>query len=361
MRRLSIGQSALLDFMRGVSALMVLIGHGITMLPYPPPIGTRYAIQSYGVVIFFILSGFLIAHNCMAREGYTFGSYLIDRFARIFTAFVPALVLVALLDPLFLNMTSSSSPQTFVANLLMLHQTPFGRMIPGLPQWEPFGSARQFWTIPIEWWLYVLFGIVFFAKRSIAMERLIMAALFIPAALVVIYFTAGESVGLTWLVAAFAGMALTAMPSDRLRGLAGTAAFAFAVALAYRFTILDAASTFDFFEPVWMLLTTGLVVSLLLLARESNAFERVLVATKPIWTWLAGISYSLYLTHQSLHYLWRSFLPTSRWRWILLMWVCSIAFAWLFTLLFDRHHKQVAKWLKNALRGPQHAAVSSKP
>lgn len=157
--------------MCGLSALVVLVGHVLTGLPWDPVIGTQYQVQTYAVAVFFILSGFLIGYYATLRaEVYSFLEYMIDRACRIFVAFIPALIFVAVVD---LTITAHfhqfrpgvHSPATFVANLFMLQHTPFNRYFDWLPTFQPFGTGRPFWTIAVEWWLYALFGIVFFAGR----------------------------------------------------------------------------------------------------------------------------------------------------------------------------------------------------
>jgi peptidoglycan/LPS O-acetylase OafA/YrhL len=58
-------------------------------------------IQNIGVLIFFVMSGFLITatllHNS-AKPDYGFARYFIDRFARIYSGLLPALVFVIVTD-----------------------------------------------------------------------------------------------------------------------------------------------------------------------------------------------------------------------------------------------------------------------
>lgn len=339
MRKLSAEQSILLDAVRGLSALAVLVGHGLTMLPSPPAIGTILPIQSYGVVLFFALSGFLIAYHCMRRTEMTFIEYMIDRFARIFTAFVPAIVLVALLDPLFRAVGDANSVQTFVANLLMLQHTPFDRIFDWAPTFEPFGSGRQFWTIAVEWWLYALFGIFFYAVKASWGQRAVMAML-APVAV--------ESVAQVWIYSALAAVAFCLIvDTSRVRGLALPMTLFFFVALGYRLWVIwPPTETVNVYDPSFMMLSIGALLSLVFLAADSRVFGRALSATKPLWSWLAWISYSLYLTHQTLQYLWQAYIGVGGYRSFAAMCAASIVVAVAFTWAFDRHHKEVAGWLK---------------
>ena len=57
--------------------------------------------QNLGVLLFFVLSGFLVSRSAMTKMssptwGYT--DYLLERMARIFVPFVPAVLLVSVFD-----------------------------------------------------------------------------------------------------------------------------------------------------------------------------------------------------------------------------------------------------------------------
>ena len=349
MNRLNAAQSTLLDALRGLSALMVMMGHALVLLPNPPAISTDYPIHSYGVIVFFALSGFLIVYSCLTRDAHSFNDYMIDRFARIYTCFGPALLCVALIDVLVLDrfrlFGDRISLTTFVANLVMLHRTQFDRLLAGLPFIPSFGSAQQFWTIAVEWWLYVLFGITFFIRRSSQAERLAMALLVVPASVVVLYFCTHETIGLVWVFCGFGAVAFcNFLPSRRLAGLSLFAAVFFAVALAMRLQVVNAKVSFDL---TFMVLIIGLFFSLLALVREGYAFAAVLNWSRPLWAWLSSISYSLYLTHLTLMFVYADLFGIRGLRDVLVLCLASVAVGALFTFLFDRHHRAVAKRLKS--------------
>jgi peptidoglycan/LPS O-acetylase OafA/YrhL len=349
MNRLNPAQSTLLDAFRGLSALMVMMGHALVMLPNRPAISTDYPIHSYGVIVFFALSGFLIVYSCLTKDAYSFSDYTIDRFARIYTCFVPALLCVALIDILvldrFRHFGDRISVTTFAANLFMLHRTHFDRLFTGLPYIPTFGSAAQFWTIAVEWWLYVLFGIIFFVRRSSQVERIAIAVLVIPASVVVLYFCTHETIGLVWVFCAFGAVAFCNFaPSRKVAGLSFFATFFFSAALVMRLQGVNHKVSFD---PTFMMLIVGLFFSLLALAVESRAFGAALNWSSRLWTWLSSISYSLYLTHLTLIYLYADIFKIRGWRDVLVLCLVCMAVGALFTFLFDRYHRAVAKWLKS--------------
>lgn len=91
-----------LDLLRVFAAELVCIFHAIAFFkvdwlrnPHLPPM------QNFGVCVFFVLSGFLIAYTLMKKSedpDYGFPDYLIDRVARIYSGWVPALIFVAVVD-----------------------------------------------------------------------------------------------------------------------------------------------------------------------------------------------------------------------------------------------------------------------
>jgi peptidoglycan/LPS O-acetylase OafA/YrhL len=77
MKRLTLseGQRAYLDVLRGAAAMVVLLGHG-SMLFLNDGLLRQTRVQSVGVLVFFLLSGFLISHSAFNKSSdadYTFG------------------------------------------------------------------------------------------------------------------------------------------------------------------------------------------------------------------------------------------------------------------------------------------------
>ena len=163
---LSPGSSLLLDALRAVSAQAVLVGHALVFFGYPLPGG--FVMQNYAVLVFFLLSGFLIVFSTVrkraAGRAYSFRHFFVDRFARIYTGYLPALLLVLLLDLLHVHYFPEAYPyydqftvRDFLGNLVLLQEVPGVRALTGKAI-VTFGSADPFWTLAVEWWLYLFFG-----------------------------------------------------------------------------------------------------------------------------------------------------------------------------------------------------------
>ena len=163
--------SVFLDLIRGISAQLVLIGHLLSFYKvegFEMDKG-RFVMQNFGVVVFFILSGFLIMHSVSSKKGnYGFSDFFVDRFSRIFIAFIPALFFILLcdvgtfyFDKAFIY-RDADSVKNFVGNIFMLQDHPVFNY--GISRINPefnisaFGSGRPLWSVAVEWWIYMFFG-----------------------------------------------------------------------------------------------------------------------------------------------------------------------------------------------------------
>lgn len=165
--------SVTLDLLRAVAAQMVCVGHAYVFFIGDWPNRLPY-IQNTGVLLFFLLSGFLITHTLVSRSAkpsYGFLQFFIDRFARIYSGLIPALLFVVVVDGFVLYLTAEPTIaryytlKTFIANLFMLEG--YRGVYPDTLQWSAFGSAGPLWTLAIEWHIYMFAGSVFFMCRNL--------------------------------------------------------------------------------------------------------------------------------------------------------------------------------------------------
>lgn len=358
------GQSAYLDFLRGVSAQLVLVGHLLIAFASPGPILNTLP-HSLGVVVFFLLSGYLISLTTFAklrRGAYGLRDFTIDRAARIFTPYVPALAFVAIVDRI-----SSLSPAypfardynilTGLLNLLMLQDHPIFLALRrlGWPErawiFGPFGSGRPFWTVMIEWWIYLAFGFAVFVlwrgdrPRGMARLALGLALLVVPG----FHFVAGFGQCLTmiWCI----GMALALAHEPLTRAIRAAVSPRLLVLAAIVLLILCAvrlgANQIRVYELQFAFYVSALLfVGLHWIGR--TAWQPG-VRLDRLARGLAAISYSLYLTHFTLLILVATLMRAGYLNGrvaIVLCFVAANAFAVLFWWLFERHHRRMAQWLR---------------
>ena len=162
---LSRASSLYLDVWRLLAAIVVFLGHvsgarftGGFLWQFGPYMGQA-------VTVFFVLSGFVISY-ATARQAETARSYALNRFARIYSVALPALVLTFALDAIgrfvrpelyspVWGYISDGQAWQFASGLLLVNQ------IWGLD--VPQGSDLPFWSLGYEAWYYVIFGLAVFS------------------------------------------------------------------------------------------------------------------------------------------------------------------------------------------------------
>lgn len=289
--------SVLLDLVRGLAAFAVLIGHaGQNGLLGSWPLDDTF--QHSAVVVFFVLSGLMIQQS-VARDGMTLGSFVQARAARILpvtlfsVAFsVGVFGLLTLLVPLRAipgdNLEVSSA--TVFMPLLFLSER-FGGTEPVL--------NPPYWSLCYEVWFYTLYGIWTFMRggpRRIAIALTLVAA-DLPVLLLLPIWLLGTWVGSRGteanvrnprllLLVALAGFIISSWTHAQYRLLV------LAGALGFDLTRLRFSSYFvtDTVAGVWIALA---FVSLKQGATDLNGWAGFA-------RWIAGFSFTLYLTHWPL-------------------------------------------------------------
>ena len=168
---LSVSQQKILDIFRITAAYFVLVGHSFSFYHLTIFKDQTYFmyLQNIGVVVFFLLSGFLMAYsldNKNKLQQYTFAKFLTHKTKRIAREYLPGLVLIAIIDLIAILMNGdlygyykAYNVTQFISNALMLQNMGPHAI---LGKWLiPFGSGRPLWTLSIEWWLYMLFGAMY--------------------------------------------------------------------------------------------------------------------------------------------------------------------------------------------------------
>lgn len=158
--------SAYLDIVRFTAALTVFLGHAA---------GKNWTgsflwqLGSYGdtcVVVFFVLSGFVIGYVCDTKET-TWQVYAVNRGARLYSVVLPALVLTFVIDyagiriapELYLGQPWYAGDMPllrYLASLLMLQEFWGISLVPGI--------NAPFWSLSFEALYYVVFGLAFFSR-----------------------------------------------------------------------------------------------------------------------------------------------------------------------------------------------------
>lgn len=159
-----------LDVIRGLAALLVVLGHTRTFL------GEAFGVDLTGtiwqkvlllpssfaqesVAVFFVLSGYLVGGQVLRlfrEDRFRWGPYMAKRLSRLWTVLVPGIALTFLLDMLTMRLFAgvwsklAGGPVdavTAACNVAFLQ----------VPHCYPYGTNDSLWSLAYEFWFYVIF------------------------------------------------------------------------------------------------------------------------------------------------------------------------------------------------------------
>ena len=287
--------SLYLDVVRPLAAILVFLSH-ISMvtgeLDVFAPLGVK------AVDVFFVLSGFVIAHVCATRED-NWRIYLVSRAARIYSVALPAIIATFLLDKVGMHL----SPDVYATHCQDFTAGPLLRSLSFLnEQWNTHrfpGSNSPYWSLGFEVWYYIAFGLLIFSppKWRVPLATL---SLVIVGPKVVMMFPC-------WLLGVVAYRACSA--NSRSGGVLPLLLFLSPIPL-----IIAGASlkTFTYIQPFMPLTLEGdrllslledyfiaaaFALNLIGFMKLSARYSSLLDRWKQSIRWIAGATFSIYLFH----------------------------------------------------------------
>lgn len=297
--------------MRGIAALEVCMGHLRRMIFVTYPGSQKNAFTSafyfvtgfshQSVVIFFVLSGFLISRNIQSawlNKKWSVKNYSVDRLTRLWVVVIPGLIITLLIDHLGLKLFPASSIYTNSIRYLggvdpakYLHAAEFFGNIFFLQTIlvHTFGSNVPLWSLSNEFWYYVLFPLVYFAYQSRVIWRKIILLLM---AIGVVFFI-GRNISIyftIWLVGFVVVLCRKHLPTPPARSnriFTGLATIIFLGVLVMIRVNLIGERFHDFVLGV----VTGVLMYGLLGARDLSG------KVKTVSVFFSKISFSLYVIH----------------------------------------------------------------
>jgi peptidoglycan/LPS O-acetylase OafA/YrhL len=302
----------LLDFLRATAALLVLLGHTrdayfhYTYVLAQPGVFLKLfyfitSLQGEAVVIFFVLSGFLIGGSLadsIQRGNFDLVRYLIARFVRIYIVYLPALV-IAEAAFLFGSLLLSDPGSGDNRPLFSQQQMDFGGVsqaichLAGLqgfscPSWD---QNPALWSLGYEWALYLFAPAIIGLMAWTASPALRLMGGVLVCAIAATVCEHPES-GVGWFIVWFLGVASYRMLRARFVplpvGLLGVGLIIAGMAMR----LLNAGVL----ETDTMI---AVGIAIVIACRPMAAFPLA-----PCFSgWAAGFSYTLYAIHTPLVYL----------------------------------------------------------
>lgn len=191
LRRLSPTASVQLDAVRGIAALLVAASHVRSLFLaswtsldpswHTPALAVFYSLTALGhqaVVVFFVLSGFLVGGAAIraAQTGrWSTADYVAARTSRLYTVVVPALALTLAADTVARALPGGTAwftqPIAAFSDTPIAERSGLGTLLGNLVFLQTitvpaFGSNMALWSLANEFWYYVAFPPLLLALSS---------------------------------------------------------------------------------------------------------------------------------------------------------------------------------------------------
>ena len=304
-----------LDFLRGLSALLVCMGHlrNVFFVNYNEVlvvdsylINFFYFITSLGheaVMVFFVLSGFLVGGSVIKNlDNFNFKKYLTNRITRLWVVLIPCLFITLIIDQLILSNypeflqgnyrsiinsgpseSYSDTFMTFIGNVFFL-QNIFVKT---------YGTLGPIWSLANEFWYYILFPLILIILNFNNKYNFIFRSFYIILLLIILYLLPTDITKyfLIWCFGVFAFYIY-----DQKKGSFHKFNFLLSLILLISTLILSKLKFLSLFNSDLLI---SLTVSYLIVVcpkinldqnKISKLFKNVIIH-------LSSISYTLYLIH----------------------------------------------------------------
>jgi peptidoglycan/LPS O-acetylase OafA/YrhL len=313
-----------LDAVRGAAALVVFLGHTrdlyfpsifrlnddavatsqkqeLSQLPVAP-LDQRITMGNESVMIFFVLSGYLVGGEvirALKRNTWSWKTYLIKRMTRIWVVLIPALLLGVALDFTGLHFFSNpGSIYTAPHQQAVVHDVAkllSARVIVGNAFFlqgilvGPAGSNDSLWSLANEFWYYIAFPLLLLAliKNQHVLLRCIYLVLFLGITLLV-----GKAICLLFFIWVL-GALLSVVPLMIPRRAARVLSFAMAFLLPVVFVVVRRAAL-PLYRAQWVLALFSALAIYVFLHQTEKARDGIY---RSLAGFFSRISYTLYLVH----------------------------------------------------------------
>lgn len=335
--------------LRGLAALLVVYGHSVNWFSLP---WKNHMSGEIGVMIFFSLSGFLMAYLYLGKKFSALGvaEYAISRMSRIAPAYLFILLLsfliYAYIDP---NFVYDISSKNIVRHLLFA------------------GNVSVFWSIPPEVQFYFLFALVwaavsYYMQRFDVVGLVFLLFLALACAILMSYRDVfpGTFVGAKlhyFLFGVIAGIIRSKMKAERPDGkslnalhavlIAAMLAIGSMIAMGRGPAILPFTGIPDFYNSI---LTAVFGALLVFVFSFPSVLAKFFFANKAA-VFCGECSFSIYLLNTPVIYVCRKFFPAPFQPIFLIPFIIILlVLAWLSYRLVERPGARLIKAMGNAFK-----------
>lgn len=376
-RALTPAASAHLDLIRGLAAWAVMWDHlrGLFFVDFrlvsrsSSLLKVIYLFTGFGneaVLVFFVLSGFLISSAILGRRAsgtWSWRDYVIDRASRLYVVLIPGLLFGLSWDRLgssiFFSTGIYSHPLENFGSAIVQARMGIGTFLGNLVFLQTiivptFGSNGPLWSLANEFWYYVLFPVVLAAAIAWKMRSILSAVAFTILAALAAVFVGWQI--LAGFIIWSAGTALVVAYSKwPLRSRGWLTLYALVSLLVLSACL--AASRTGKLVALGSNLAVGIGFALFLfgvlqmkLGTTGTSYPRVAHV-------LAGFSYSLYVLHFPFLLFLRAWIvPSQKWQpdtahlaLGFVIGVATLGFAWLVSLFTENKTRVARHWLRHVI------------
>lgn len=314
--------SRFIDCARWIAATFVALHHAhgafvnqgdIMTASHAPPVYVWWFMTAYpfahgAVVVFFVLSGFLVGGSVLERSAGAkpwLRNYWIDRTSRIYIVLVPTILLVFVLDTIGRRMFAGAGvyelpfyagvfdPAWIVTTLVSLQ---------GI--WFPtYGTNFALWSLGMEYWYYIVFALLMLPRSAVYSSSArwsgfaLGLAIFVALSLSPSYFLFGAFV---WLLGALTRIPGRPIMRSKWAALLIWIAVVSTLRLVTRGAIVDDHPRKELLDAANALLFANLLLTLRFDTGEGFSWCRARFHHV-----FSDFSYTLYATHMTiLTFLW---------------------------------------------------------
>ena len=354
--RISNTSSNFINFLRAISSQLVMITHAFhaSAFLHLSEHSPFLRLAGYSVLVFFVLSGYVISYSTMKKgKSYGLSNYIIDRFSRIYIVLVPTFLFTYLLAIAYYTWFKSYPYDINVKRLitcllmqqdnLVLQKIQY--MLPNLSEYKfmgYFGDNGPLWSLSIEWWHYMFFGVFFYINfHYIKLTHYFLFVCSLPFVIGYCFFPgqAGNGLSFIW----FSGVLINFLLQQKINFKKAHLLSIIFLLLTISSFMLDSSLKILFFI-IFFLCSLVHFNSL----ADSNNYNRFFLLAK----WPSNYSYSLYIIHYPILLLIHRLTLTPVLSFILVV-VISNLMALILYLTFEKHHNFVSTTIKNFFKKKQ--------